>query len=155
MLYFSFTDSHNHYFAPFCISALARGLFTIHRLFTDYSQTIHSDSLCSICSLPPIFKSVYDFIFGRAGSLLLLQAAPGCGAWWLLLLRSAGSSLWRLLLVRSAGSGDVGFTSCRTRAPCISRWILNHWTAREVLAYFFIPIWLCQKSIYLSTFFQN
>ena len=88
------------------------------------------------------------FFPGHTGSLLLCRLylvsvsasysplqCKGFSLWWLLLLQSTGSRAW------AQESWSTGFwlwcggssqTRDWTHVPCISRWILNHWTTREV-----------------------
>ena len=79
---------------------------------------------------------------------LLSSCGTGCSQCWPLLMRSAGSSAQAPVAVAptlsSTGSimwcvglvaqQNVGFSQIRdqTRVPCTGRWILNHWTTREV-----------------------
>ena len=63
---------------------------------------------------------------------------------WLLSLQSAGSRVRGLPLLQHAGSVLVAHGYCSlyhvessrtrdlTQVPCSGRWILNHWTTREV-----------------------
>ena len=54
--------------------------------------------------------------------------------------RARASELWRSVLVALC---HVGSSQARdwTHVPCIGRWILNHWTAKEVPIHFLF--WFC------------
>ena len=83
-------------------------------------------------------------------------------------LRHAGSSsiAWGLsscsLELRSCSMWDLSFPiRNRTCIPCVGRWILNHWTTREILALFWhLPaslsvsfhLFLCLPFFWLSVF---
>ena len=94
----------------------------------------------------------YNFIFGCTGSSLrqhalslfaasrkvLLQASHwvGFSLQCLLLWQSTGSSghaqsLWHRGLI-APGHVESSQIRDRTCVPCIGRWMLNHWTTREV-----------------------
>ena len=65
-----------------------------------------------------------------------------CSVRWLLLLQSTGSRHTAVVMHGLRCSRRVGSSQTRDwiRVPCIGRWILNHWTTREVpLFYFLLP----------------
>ena len=85
---------------------------TNHPKFTNYQLLF-----CHVCFIFLFFFIVYLLTFGcirsslqRAGSLVAARGAP--------------RSMWDL----SSQTRD------ETCLPCIGRWILNHWTTREVPA---------------------
>ena len=68
-------------------------------------------------------------VFLLHGGFLSLWCA-GFSLQWLLLLRGTGSvTLWQV---------DSSWTRDQTHAPCIGKWILNHWTTGEILHLFFL-----------------
>ena len=126
-------------------------------MFSGYSlKSSHllPPPLCpKVCSQCLWKKKIYSFIFVSAGSselpglssvlvsrgYSLLQGA-GFSLRWLPISQSTGSracGLWQLWCsglvvlwhVRSSMMRD------QTLVSCISRWILTHWTTREVLQY--------------------
>ena len=96
-------------------------------------------------SIPPLRMSSllpHDFCHGRSSSRWL--PAMGFSLWWLLLLWGTGSrcppaqELWCMGFVVP---WHVGSSQTRNQTPvsCIARWILNHWTTREVQTQTFWP----------------
>ena len=89
----------------------------------------------------------YLLISGYPGSSCYAWAFSSCSKQGLLSRCSVGFSLRWLLLLSSMGSRHARFSSWGSQAslplsmwnlpvpgvPCIGRWILNHWTTREVL----------------------
>ena len=67
------------------------------------------------------FKRFLLFVFGCARSLLSEGFFSSCGAWAL-----GNTGLVAPWHVASSQTRD------QTRVPCMGRWILNHWTTREV-----------------------
>ena len=68
-------------------------------------------------------------VFLLHGGFLSLWCT-GFSLQWLLLLRGTGSvTLWQV---------DSSWTRDQTHAPCIGKWILNHWTTGEILHLFFL-----------------
>ena len=88
---------------------------------------------------------MYVFIFGCAGSLLLLGLFSSCGKKGLLFLAVRRFLVEVTSLVkhglRTTGSAVVGLVAPghmgsswirdRTGVPCIARQILHHWTTRK------------------------
>ena len=62
-----------------------------------------------------------------------------CGAravehvWALVAVGCELSSVWRTGLVSQKNVGSSQIRNRRTHALCIGKWILNHWTTREIL----------------------
>ena len=97
-----------------------------------------------------ILKSYLSFLclFGCVGSWLLRagfssceqRLLSSCGAWAsrrrARAAGRAGQRLWHAVV----GDVLVLVESSQTRLPCIGRWILNHWTAREVQYYSFLNL---------------
>ena len=111
-------------------------------------------SLSALCRHPDYSKSLYRFVFGGAGSLLLhvvflqWRAVGSCReqstsihttlSWW------CAAFSWRWLLLRSAGTRSCVmwpslfqhmwnlWTRDQTCVPCIGKWILSHCTTREI-----------------------
>ena len=73
-----------------------------------------------------LFKKLLKIYFGCAGSLLGCPAFSSCGMW----------ALWlevRMLSCPEACGILVSWPGIKPTSPCIGRWVLNHWTTREVL----------------------
>ena len=68
------------------------------------------------------------------GATLQLRCL-GFSLWWLPLLWSMDSKAqeWRCTGLAALQHVGSSWTRGQTCAPCIGRWILNHWTTREVL----------------------
>ena len=82
-------------------------------------------------------------VFPAAHMLSRVLATGGCSSarcsgfslQWLPLWQSSGSSAGSIVVARGLsfpGHEDSYWTRNPTRVPCIGRWILNHWTTREV-----------------------
>ena len=69
-------------------------------------------------------------VASRGRSSPQLQCA-GLPLLWLLWLQSIGSGAHALVASRHTGIFMDRGSSC---VPCTGRWLLNHWTTREVLA---------------------
>ena len=88
--------------------------------------------------LPWVFVAAHGLSLVAAKGSYSSWGCAGFSLWWLLLLQSMGS--------RRAGSVVVGHgmwnlpgPGLEPRVPCIGRWILNHWTTREVWE---VEIWI-------------
>ena len=60
----------------------------------------------------------------------------GFSSWWLLLLRSIGSRAWASVIVAHELSSSMAYGKFqawdRSPVPCRGRWILIHWTTRDI-----------------------
>ena len=74
---------------------------------------------------------------------LLFVWCMGFSLQWLLLLLTTGSRHMGLVVPWHVGSSQ---TRDRTCVPCISMWIVNHWTPRKRSPFSFIPYMICQQN---------
>ena len=77
------------------------------------------------------YFGIFFYLFIYLFIYLLAASCLSCGTWTLCCAARVSLWLWRVGLVapRHVGSSP---TTARTGVPCIARWILNHWTTREV-----------------------
>ena len=100
------------------------------------------------------FWLLWVFIAARRFSLVAVsKGAPPCEfSLWALVHR-----LQQLWLVGLIALWHVGSSQIRdqTRVPCIGRWILNHWTTREVHCFSVFETWFPSSLDQFLAIFQN
>ena len=125
-------------------------------------------SVCTVSQRSFFDLFIYSFIFGCTGSLLLHRHFSSCGEQGLLSSCGARAPHWRGFSCCRAWTPDHGLhwlwcrglvalehvefsrTRAWTHVPCISRWILNHWTTREVPPESLESIYLPPSSLHMS-----
>ena len=113
----------------------------------------------------------FKLFLAALGLCCCMWAFSSCGELGLLFITVLSFSFWWLLLLQNMGFRYAGINSCSIQAqslrlagsvvvvhrlscsatcaiipdriPCIGRWILNHWTTREVSLVSFILSCIC------------
>ena len=103
---------------------------------------------------------------GSGAALSLRSAASSCSYFSCCGARAVGSRasvvqhvaqrLWLMGTAHGCAPHHVGSspTRDRTRVPCIGSWILNHWTTRKVLDFFF-PLGILLLKMWSKDYIRN
>ena len=117
-----------------------------------YSRFFHVSISSFMYSIPfTNFVFTPPSVFGCTGSSLCVQAShhgasSGCRA------PALGSRVWELRFTGLVTPQHVGSSGTRdqTHVPCMGRWILNHWTTREILSFYWVTNMLNSEAIQKS-----